>query len=109
MAAHEHESRGIMRDTCRQQIMIMTRKPSPAKNKHNDVGLKWRKRRRNEKPPRPWDAPHDKRRILEGEKERAGREWRLIYFTTRLGAKVDFGQSAESEVSPIAAACVAVQ
>lgn len=34
MAAHEHESRGIMRDTCRQQIMIMTRKPSPAKNKH---------------------------------------------------------------------------
>lgn len=31
----------------------------------------------------------------------------LIYFTSTLGVKMDFGQSAESEVTPIAAACVA--
>lgn len=33
----------------------------------------------------------------------------LIYFTSTLGVKMDFGQSAESEVTPIAAACVASQ
>lgn len=39
----------------------------------------------------------------------AGKECRRTYFTTRLRTEMDFGQSAESEVSPIAAACVAVQ
>ncbi len=39
----------------------------------------------------------------------AGRERRLIYFTSRPRAKTDFRQSAESEVTPIAAACVAMQ
>lgn len=34
---------------------------------------------------------------------------KLIYFTSTLGLKMDFGQSAESEVTPIAAACVAAQ
>lgn len=34
---------------------------------------------------------------------------KIIYFTSTPGVKVDFGQSAESEVTPIAAACVAAQ
>lgn len=36
-------------------------------------------------------------------------DWKLIYFTTRLRVKMDFGQSAEPGVTPIAAACVAAQ
>lgn len=36
-------------------------------------------------------------------------DYKLIYFTSTLGVKMDFGQSAESEVTPIAAACVAAQ
>lgn len=90
---------------------IMTHKPSPGGNKKKSCDGGGLNQAKDEMKNRctSWLET----RPGGGEKERAGVEsagWMcLSSSSSRLGAEMDFGQSAESEVSPMAAACVAAQ